>query len=164
MSTSITVGDSKVQRFDSTGAPKNFTAGPGAGTNAIPGLEWPVLGAAQVAVDNSEGATDGDIYVVNQNEFFESFLDVYRRPSALTNIKAETVEGFGFACGVAVDQANGDVYVGDYFGKICATRHPRRRSSKRRLLGRHQRRGFGSCQIGGLAGQVSTSQPRRRRT
>ena len=111
----------KVYRFHSDGEPDNFTSGPGAGTNELPGFSWAVEGTAQVAVDNSGGAADGDIYVVSAACCFESKVDVF----APNGEHLETLTGsgnangdIGLACGVAVDQSSGEIYVGDYFGYV----------------------------------------------
>ena len=112
-----------VHRFDSQGNPKNFTAGPGAGTNKLSGFlmnEGP--GAVGIAVDNSGGPDDGDIYVTIFDEGSETF-----RVAIFSNAGAPlgTLGGSGtpdgsFAepCGVAVDQANGNLYVADGSGKV----------------------------------------------
>jgi hypothetical protein len=115
------VGTGKVHRFTSAGAPKPFTAGTDAGTNTLTGFEWPYLGAAQVAVDNSPGPANGDIYVVHQTLSFQGFVDVYSPTGAhlgqLTG-SGDASGSLGFPCGVAVDQADGSVYIGDYFGHV----------------------------------------------
>ncbi|HEV7493184.1 NHL repeat-containing protein [Baekduia sp.] len=104
-----------LMRFTATGAPDDFTAGPGAGTNRITGL--PLLSIdyrlAGVAVDNSGGPADGDVYVADGAGAIQVFA---RSGAALTTLHGSgtTAGSFGLACGVAVDQANGDVYVGDY--------------------------------------------------
>ena len=111
-------GTGKLHRFTSTGAEKNFTAGPGAGTNEIGGFSWFEPAVAQIAVDNSGGPADGRIYVVHT---VSGQLDVYA-PSgeqvATVNGTSTSVGHFGIACGVTVDESNGDVYVGDYYGRI----------------------------------------------
>ena len=108
-----TVFDSKIYRFDSTGAPKNFTSGPDAGTNTLTGIFGDGgPGAAEVAIDRSGGATDGDIYVAN---FFG--VNVYDNSGTQvdTLTGGSTPDGYySEPCGVAVDQTDGRVYVGDY--------------------------------------------------
>jgi sugar lactone lactonase YvrE len=98
-------GGNRVSRFDSTGAPKNFTAGPGIGTNKItitPGQ----LGRAQVAVDNSGTSPfNGDFYLKQNNTTVGVF--------APTGESLGTLTGFGEVCGIAVDQSTGTLYVGD---------------------------------------------------
>jgi hypothetical protein len=102
-------------RFTATGAPDNFTAGPGAGTNRITGLPLHSIDyrLAEVAVDNSGGPADGDVYVADGAGAIQVFA---RSGAVLTTLHGSgTAAGsFGLACGVAVDQANGDIYVGDY--------------------------------------------------
>jgi sugar lactone lactonase YvrE len=109
-------GSGKIARFTSGGAPKNFSKGPNAGSNRlevgnIGGQAETVLG-----VDGAPGSLlEGAFYV--------------RESTAKINVYAETGEQlgsiepgggfFGEACGLAVDQSNGDVYVGDFgFGGI----------------------------------------------
>ncbi len=102
----------KLWRFDSTGAPKNFTAGPGAGTNSITGLNFgEFAGLDQIAVDSSSGPAKGDIYVTESGL---GRISVFAATGALLG----TLKGsgnpngkLGEDCGVAVDQSNGDVYI-----------------------------------------------------
>lgn len=95
-----------VTRIDSAGNAKPFTAGPYAGFNR---LEVSMSGGeaeAQVAFDNSGGLFDGDLYVSNGGGSVKVF--------AASGEELGTISGFSFECGVAVDQATGDLYVGDY--------------------------------------------------
>jgi sugar lactone lactonase YvrE len=112
-------GTGKIHRFTSAGAPKDFTAGPGAGSNEIGGFEWLEPGLAQIAVDNSPGPANGRIYVVDTPGFV-SRISVYAPSGALLTTLSGTNApgGFGITCGIAIDQANGDLYVGDYYGHI----------------------------------------------
>jgi phosphodiesterase/alkaline phosphatase D-like protein len=105
----IDTTEGTVARFDSTGAAKNFTAGPDAGTNTLhgPPFFFPGAQAVQVAVDK----TSGLIYVTSFSD-----VDVYDQ----TGVQVATLNGastpngaYGGACGVAVDQSTGNVYVGD---------------------------------------------------
>jgi hypothetical protein len=98
-------GTGSLDRFDSTGAPKNFTAGPNAGTNKLTGLNVGLAGRAGVAVDASGSPLEGSIYVKSAN----GTIRVY----APTGEEIGSLTGFGDACGVAVDQSSGVVYVGD---------------------------------------------------
>ncbi|HEV7494819.1 NHL repeat-containing protein [Baekduia sp.] len=109
----------KLHRFTATGAPDNFTAGPGAGTNTIAGLPLAStdLRLAQVAIDRSGGPADGDIYVADGSGSAVRVFGNDGAPLTTLNGSGTPVSGYGFACGVAVDQANGDVYVGDYVGQ-----------------------------------------------
>jgi hypothetical protein len=101
-------GTGKVTRFTAAGAPHNFTAGPGAGTNEIP--ETLSTTESEIAVDSSGSPLSGDLYVApNSGE-----VHVYD-PSGET---AGAITGLGEACGVAVEQSTGAVYVGDYNGAI----------------------------------------------
>ena len=149
----------KVFRFDSSGAPKNFTAGPGSGTNALPNHEWPEIFSGQVAIDNSPGPSNGNVYVVSQNPAFESKLSVYAPTGALLSTLTGTgVPGgaYGFVCGVSVDQANGDVYLGDFFGKVhrySPTGNPVAEADYSGGI----TTGFGSCQTAAAAGRVYVS-------
>jgi Low-density lipoprotein receptor repeat class B/WD40-like Beta Propeller Repeat len=113
----IDPSEGEVERFTATGAPANFTAGPGEGTNALPEIPFesgPSTGgaAAQVAVDNSGGPADGDIYVACING-----IRIYGADGALLTTlhgSGTPLGGFGETLGVAVDQSDGDVYVGDF--------------------------------------------------
>jgi len=110
---------SRVERFDSSGAPKNFTAGPDAGSNALSGFRRP----SAIAIDNSGGPLNGDIYVVNEEEgpppnfFKESKVKVFSPSGELLG----AIDGSGTSsgafnpssnpCDVAVDQSNGDLFI-----------------------------------------------------
>lgn len=101
-------GAGRLARFDSTGAPDNFTAGPNAGTNKITGLSLGFAGRAEVAVDDASGSPfQHDFYV--KKEF--GTIGLY----AQTGAELGSLTGFGDACGVAVDPSSGVVYVGDRF-------------------------------------------------
>ena len=97
----------RLARYDSTGAAKNFSsADPWVSGNRITGLTLGQQGRAMVAVDNAPGSPfNGSIYVKQSN----FAIGVY----APTGAKRGTIEGFGDACGVAVNQATGTVYVAD---------------------------------------------------
>jgi hypothetical protein len=99
-----------ISRFDSSGAPKNFTAGPDAGTNTLTGIR----SIGDVAIDSSGGPLDGTIYVVEggNDRAVRVFASNGESRGALTGFG--TLSGsFQDLGGVAVDQANGDVYIGD---------------------------------------------------
>ena len=101
-------GNGKITRFTENGAPHNFTAGSGAGTNEIsdnvPTTE------SEIAVDSSSSPLSGDFYVApNSGE-----IHVY----ASSGEQIGAITGLGEACGVAVEQSTGAVYVGDYYGVI----------------------------------------------
>lgn len=94
-------GAGAVYKFDSTGAPENFS---GLGSNVITEIGGNYEPAAQeIAVDSSSGPDNGDIYVANNQ--------VVRIYSAEGTFLGE-LSG-GEACGVAVDPS-GNVYVGFY--------------------------------------------------
>jgi len=101
-------GTGKVTRFTKEGAPHNFTAGPGAGTNEVsdnlPTTE------SEIAVDSSGSPLSGDFYVAPNS----SEVHVY----AATGEPVGSITGLGEACGVAVEQSTGAVYVGEYGGAI----------------------------------------------
>jgi hypothetical protein len=102
----------KLSRFDSSGAAKEFTEGPGMGTNTIAGLTFSTPSGAQVAVDNA-GASPfkGDFYVTTSTEV-QVFSPTGKELGALNG--SGTFKGsFAAPCGVAVDQSNGDLYVSD---------------------------------------------------
>jgi hypothetical protein len=116
-----------VSRYHEDGTPANFSAlgtnaidGEGSGPPCTPpsdqcdgtpenGLSFGSAYEVQVAVDNSGGATDGDIYVTSAG-----LIDIFSSEGEyLGQLTASSEGGFGDACGVAVDP-DGDVYVGDY--------------------------------------------------
>jgi hypothetical protein len=102
----IDTGTQKLERFDSSHTPKNFTTGPDAGTNAIPGT-FASPSSDQVAIDSSAGPAKGDIYVTE--EIGSSQVNIYGSGGELlstTSIVPETT-----ICGVATDPA-GNLYVG----------------------------------------------------
>jgi hypothetical protein len=104
----VTEGSGKLSRYTAAGAPDNFTEGPGEGTNAITGLSF-VESAPEVAVDRSGGILDGAIYVTNYPN-----VSIFSQSGKSLG----QLSGFGEVCGVAVDQSDGNVYVGDCFGKV----------------------------------------------
>ncbi len=104
---------STVERFDSSGAPKSFTAGPDAGTNRLSGLYRPYA----VTIDNSGGPLNGDIYVVAESEGGKSTVDVFApsgEPLGVLDGSGTKAGHLGapYACDVTVDQSNGDLFVG----------------------------------------------------
>ena len=100
-------GDDQILRFNSSGAGKLFSAGPGAGSNRIsqPGLNYFYFGGG-IAVDNSPGSPIAGAFYVRSGF---GTVAVYARSGA----KLGEIEGFGGVCGVAVDQSDGTLYVGD---------------------------------------------------
>ncbi len=100
-------GSQTVSRYTSAGSPHKFTAGPGASTNSLPGQSLGGTGENGVSVDSHVGSPfEGDLYVTSNS----STLSVYADSGAFVG----TINGFGEACGSAVDQSTGDVYVADY--------------------------------------------------
>jgi hypothetical protein len=100
-----------VTRFDSSGAPKNFTAGPFAGSNEIGGLAVPT-----VAFDNSGGPLNGDFYIAQTGSPYG--LEIYaasgERLGAIkgTALKKEFVGGqLSEISDIAVDQSDGSLYI-----------------------------------------------------
>ena len=118
----LDVGSASIVRFDATGKPANFSALSGnvldgaAGADLTPegGFSFDSNSAAQIAVDNSGGPTDGYVYVANS---FAGVVDVFAATGAyvgeITDAGAELLMG-GEACGVATDPS-GNVYL-SYFG------------------------------------------------
>jgi hypothetical protein len=125
-----------VSRYHSDGTPDDFEA---LGTNVIDGkgtlpcappsvecdgtpqneLSFGNPALVQVAVDNSGGASDGDIYVT---QFGAHLIDIFGANGSFLGQLTEYKEGpsgegalteLGVACGVAVDPS-GRVYVGEY--------------------------------------------------
>jgi hypothetical protein len=113
-------GEGTVSRFNSDGTPSEFSA---LGTNVIDGSETPEgelsFGSpaeVQVAVDNSGGPNDGNIYVPQFAG--PNVVDIFASDGSFLGQLTESSEG-GFVepCGVAVDPS-GNVYIGDFSGKI----------------------------------------------
>lgn len=102
---------SGVYRYAENGEPNNFSS-----TNVIDqGAIFAEKGFAQVAVDSSGGATDGNIYVAAGG--IEP-VRIYSSTGAELGTLTESSEGaFGEACGIAVD-ASGAVFVGDRSGMV----------------------------------------------
>jgi len=109
-----------IKRYNPDGTPDNFSA---LGTNVIDGQgtgdETPQNGLgfaspaeSQIAVDNSGGPTDGNIYVTQSSP---NLINVFASTGAYLGqlSAAGPTTNFTEACGVAVDPA-GAVYVGDY--------------------------------------------------
>jgi hypothetical protein len=97
----------RISRYDSDGNQLAFTAGPGAGTNKIGGLGTGSGTETTMGVDSAPGSIlKGDFYT-RQNT---GTINVYARSGE----QLGEITGFYEACGLAVDQATGDLYVGDY--------------------------------------------------
>ena len=111
-------GEGTLSRYHEDGTPSDFSA---LGSNVIQGLSFRFPEAGQVAVDNSEGPTDGNIYVVSQQD--PGVVRVFDKDGnslgQLTEFNAgPAAEGpatplGGFTCGVTVDP-DGNVYVSEF--------------------------------------------------
>ncbi|HET9162518.1 MAG TPA: hypothetical protein VFN89_03600 [Solirubrobacterales bacterium] len=121
----IDIDAQTLSRYDEEGNPVEFS---GLGTNVIDGKngadvtpQGKILGSfgapneVEVAIDESGGSTDGNIYVTDTTS---SVIDIFSSTGSYLGQLSESSEGsFGESCGVAVDSA-GAVYTGDYNGKI----------------------------------------------
>lgn len=115
----IDAAEGTVSRYSSNGTAAAFEAlgsnvidGKGAGDGTPQeGLSFGSGREVQIAVDNSGGATDGDIYVTQAGS---SLIDIFASTGEYLGQLTESSEGgLGEVCGVAVDPS-GNVYVGDY--------------------------------------------------
>jgi hypothetical protein len=114
-----------LSRWHADGTPSDFSA---LGTNVIDGQgtgdETPqggILGEftspreVQVAVDNSGGATDGNIYITDSSH---GVIDIFDSTGThLGQLTAAGSSAFVEACGVTVD-STGTVYVAEYAGQV----------------------------------------------
>jgi hypothetical protein len=96
----------ELSRWNPDGTPHKFSA---LGSNKLTGQSFG-FGEGQVAVDSSSSPFTGDIYVTTNASGVKVFSKDGNELGELT--------GFGEACGVAVDQSNGDVYVGSYSSAV----------------------------------------------
>ena len=114
----INAATSSVERYTAGGSPDNFTCA-GCSTNSLSGFSFGIsIGKAEIAVDNSGGPADGDVYVTdtvnNQVKVFASDGE-----PLITLTGTEDPNGaFNQPCGVAVDQSDGDVYVADQSQRV----------------------------------------------
>ena len=108
-----------LSRYHEDGTASNFSCTPGPGCpvsgNTITGLSFGFTpNESQVAVDNSGGSTDGNIYVAQGSGGVQMFDENGNSLGELT----ESSEGaLAFPCGVAVDPS-GNVYVDDFSEKV----------------------------------------------
>jgi hypothetical protein len=121
----IDTSNKTLSRWHSDGTASNFAA---LGTNVIDGQgtgdgtpQNGILGEftgskeVQVAVDNSGGATDGNIYVTDSSH---GAIDIFGSDGTyLGQLTAAGPNAFGEACGVAVDPS-GTLYVAEYGGQV----------------------------------------------
>jgi hypothetical protein len=113
-----------VTRWNPDGTPSEFSAlgtnvidGAAGGADETPqgGLTFGSPGEVQIAVDNSGGATNGNIYVPQAGA---KVVDVFAEDGSFLGQLTESSEGvFAEPCGVAVDPV-GNVYIGDFSGAI----------------------------------------------
>jgi len=108
-----------LSRWSPDGTPADFSA---LGSNVITGTptgeggtEEPLIFAApsevQIAVDDSGGVTNGDIYVTQAGAHL---VDIFAPTgNYIGQLTAAAGEAFGEVCGVSVDEA-GDVYISEY--------------------------------------------------
>jgi sugar lactone lactonase YvrE len=148
-------GSGKVTRFKPNGTADNFSS---LGSNSISGFSFGLFGPrmAQVAVDNSHGPASGRIYVVSGG-FGSTKISVYSQSGALVttlNGSGNAHGGFGFACGVAVDQSDGSIYVGDYFGDIWRYTPTSATVTEADYSGGIETGEFGSCGVAAAGGKV----------
>ena len=104
----------KVFRYTASGLPDDFTCGT-CSSNALSGMGFDGGGTAvEVAIDRSGGPANGDIYVAAG---IDDVVYVFANDGTpLGTLDGSTTPNnfYSEACGVAVDQSNGNVYVGDY--------------------------------------------------
>ncbi len=115
---------SVLRRFNADGTPANFSAlgtnvidGKGPGADQMPQgvLTFRPAAETQLAIDESGGVTDGNIYVTQPES--NSVIIFASDGSYLGRLTAGDGTPFGEICGVSVD-ANGVLYVGDYSNGI----------------------------------------------
>ncbi len=127
---------STISRFSASGAPKNFTEGPGAGGNSISLGQLGLLHLPRIAIDNSGGPLDGTVYVTSHEgvasapKQVKAFSRSGKELGSITGSTTPTqLQKFGSTCGVAVDQSNGDLYVTEPSGHTSSPRVYRYRPS-----------------------------------
>jgi hypothetical protein len=110
-----------ISRFKPNGEPAAFES---LGTNVISeagghSLAFGFETEAQIAVDNSGTATDGNIYVTDWSDPAAHVIDIFDRAGKyLGDLSEAGGTPFNKACGVTVDPT-GAVYVGDFSGGIA---------------------------------------------
>ena len=103
----VEANQGRIARFTAEGNQHAFTAGPGAGTNKIGGLSTGGGTETGIGVDSNPSSPFAGYFYTRQNT---QVVNVY----APTGEKVGELTGFGETCGLAVDSATGDVYIGDY--------------------------------------------------
>jgi hypothetical protein len=109
-------GEGNVYRYHSDGTPHNFTAGPAAGGNVLSGFSTNLGSWTQLAVDNSPASTGTPL----ENALYvPDFGGVHifapsGEPIGVLNGSGTAKGIFSRACGVAVNQSTGVVYVADH--------------------------------------------------
>ena len=108
--------ENKLTRLTKSGGPHNFTAGPGSGTNVISGFSFEFPSGASVAVDNHAGSPfQGDFYVTSKSGEYAGVSVWSPTGEKIGQITGSgtSVGSFTNACGVAVDQSDGSLYIAD---------------------------------------------------
>ncbi len=105
-------GAGQVSRYTSAGLAKPFTSvQPYIEANKITGQNLGGGGEGQVSVDSANSSPfKGAIYITTNGGAVRVYANSGEKLGELT--------GFNEACGVSVDPANGDVYVGDYANNV----------------------------------------------
>ena len=115
--------EGNVTRLNGSGGAANFSAGPGAGTNVMSGFTFETPAGGAVAVDNSSSPSDpfkGDLYVTStsgENAGVSVWAPSGEKLGQI-NGSGTSVGSFTSACGVAVDEGDGSVYIADKGGYI----------------------------------------------
>jgi hypothetical protein len=109
----IDVNAGAVLKFDASGNPASFSA---LGSNSLGGFAFDQPSAAQVAVDNSGGPTDGYIYVASLSGALDVFDSTGTQVGSIDGSAASPQNG-GELCGVAIDPA-GNVYASYFSGHV----------------------------------------------
>ncbi|HET7416806.1 MAG TPA: hypothetical protein VFJ61_04160 [Solirubrobacterales bacterium] len=110
----------RILKFDSSGNPAPFSASvPYVSGNAILGTTSGSLGIqpgffVRLAVDQSGGADDGNIYLLRSNQQTTAVLVFDSTGAYLGTLGPELAFGPHQFCGIDVNQSNGAVYVADY--------------------------------------------------
>jgi hypothetical protein len=113
----LDAGAGKLYRYDSSGAPKDFTAGPHT-ANALTGFAFLSPSAAEAAIDNkSAGLLAGAIYLASATGV-KVFAPSGEELGSLDGSGANAGAWSFNACGVSVDQSSGTLYVADLRGYL----------------------------------------------